>query len=134
VTLTNHGYGMNNWVTIAGAVETAYNGKFQITYVDANTFTYTALSTPSATPATGTITATKDNIDLWCYQNPDLSSFSASSSIVVPDEFESMLASYAEFRYWSAAHKRGKAADADAEFREWLYRLNIRNERLKYGM
>ena len=73
------------------------------------------------------------NIVLWCYQNPDLSSFTSSSSIVVPDEFENMIASYAEFRYWSAAHKRGKSADAEGEFREYLFRLNQRNERMKYG-
>jgi hypothetical protein len=41
-------------VTIAGATETAYNGTFAVTSVTGyNTFTYTALSAPSASPASG---------------------------------------------------------------------------------
>jgi len=40
-------------VTITGATETAYNGSFVIVRTGANTFTYTALSVPSASPATG---------------------------------------------------------------------------------
>jgi hypothetical protein len=44
-------------VAVAGANETAYNGTFTVTSViDAYKFTYTALSTPSATPASGTPT------------------------------------------------------------------------------
>jgi hypothetical protein len=42
-------------VVITGATETAYNGTFTVTNVTGyNTFQYTALSTPSATPASGT--------------------------------------------------------------------------------
>jgi len=41
-------------IRVSGAVETAYNGTFTVvTAPTALTFTYTALSTPSATPATG---------------------------------------------------------------------------------
>jgi hypothetical protein len=41
-------------VTISGANESAYNGTFVVTNVTGfNTFQYTALSTPSATPASG---------------------------------------------------------------------------------
>jgi hypothetical protein len=53
----NHGLQTGEYITIAGAVQTAYNGTFTITRTGATTFTYTAASTPSATPATGTITA-----------------------------------------------------------------------------
>jgi hypothetical protein len=53
----NHGLQTGDYITIAGAVQTAYNGTFTITRTGATTFTYTAASTPSATPATGTITA-----------------------------------------------------------------------------
>jgi hypothetical protein len=45
-------------VTVSGANETAYNGTFTITNITGyNTFQYTALSTPSATPASGTYSA-----------------------------------------------------------------------------
>jgi len=41
-------------ITVANATETAYNGTFTVTSVlDPYRFTYTALSTPSATPASG---------------------------------------------------------------------------------
>jgi hypothetical protein len=43
---------------IAGANETEYNGTFAITATGSNTFTYTVTGTP-ATPATGTITASR---------------------------------------------------------------------------
>jgi hypothetical protein len=86
---------------------------------------YHLIPTPTA--------AGTDNIELYCYQNPDLSSFTSNSSIVVPDKYEGMIAAYAEFRYWSAAHKRGKSSDAEGEFREYLFRLNQQDTRLKYG-
>ena len=42
-------------IAIFGANESAYNGTFTVTGISgANKFTYTALTTPSATPATGT--------------------------------------------------------------------------------
>jgi len=45
-------------ITVSGANETAYNGTFTITNITGyNTFQYTALSTPSATPASGTYSA-----------------------------------------------------------------------------
>ena len=40
-------------VIVSGCTETDYNGTFQATVTDSTHFTYTALSTPSASPATG---------------------------------------------------------------------------------
>jgi hypothetical protein len=48
-----HGLNTGAFVRVAGCVETAYNGIFAVTGSTALTFTYTALSTPTATPATG---------------------------------------------------------------------------------
>lgn len=47
-----------NYIKIAGAVETDYNGTFQITVTDSTHFTYTVPGTPT-TPATGTIVYNK---------------------------------------------------------------------------
>lgn len=55
-TTAEHGFITGADVTISGAVETAYNGRFNIVVIDNNTFTYVTATTPSATPATGTIT------------------------------------------------------------------------------
>jgi hypothetical protein len=53
---TREAHGMQPGVSIivTGATETAYNGTFTVTSCPRfNTFTYTALSTPSASPASG---------------------------------------------------------------------------------
>ena len=58
VTAINHGYANGSTVVINGVTGTSaglFNGSFVITYVDANTFTYTMSSTPSSSPS-GTIT------------------------------------------------------------------------------
>lgn len=55
-TKNSHGFSNGQYVTIAGATQTEYNGTFAISNVTANTFDYTVTGAP-ATPATGTITA-----------------------------------------------------------------------------
>jgi len=55
-TASAHGYTTGDFVTVAGAVESAYNGEFQITVTGASAFTYPVAGSPT-TPATGTITA-----------------------------------------------------------------------------
>ena len=53
-TRESHGIQPGVSITVSGATETAYNGTFTVTSCPRfNTFTYTALSTPSATPASG---------------------------------------------------------------------------------
>lgn len=56
-TLTGHGFSDGDPVVIAGANQQEYNGTFNITVIDVNTFSYTITGSPT-TPATGTITAT----------------------------------------------------------------------------
>ena len=76
-TKTNHGYSDGDPVLIAGADQAGYNGTFNITYVDANTFTY-LVDSATVSPATGTITATGYNESYFpavayaTYQNLDL--------------------------------------------------------------
>lgn len=53
---TSHGFVDKHVLLVAGADQTEYNGEVEITYVDANTFTFTVSGSP-ASPATGTITA-----------------------------------------------------------------------------
>ena len=53
-TRESHGIQPGVSITVSGTTETAYNGTFTVTSCPRfNTFTYTALSTPSATPASG---------------------------------------------------------------------------------
>ena len=55
-TSASHGYSTDNWITIAGATQTDYNGSFRITKIDATRFTYDLGSLTPATPGSGTIT------------------------------------------------------------------------------
>jgi len=57
VTHTAHGMASNDYVQITGASLAANNGVFQITYISANSYSYTMGSTPGSSP-TGTIKAT----------------------------------------------------------------------------
>lgn len=139
VTITTseeHGYYEGYYVTIAGADQSEYNGDFEITEVPSTTtFTYEADTAPSVTPATGTITATRQNIEIWGYKDErtTLDSWGESSSIIVPDNFSDLLVSYAEGRYWSTAHKRGKASDAFAEYESWLDKIKKEDFRRRFG-
>ncbi len=58
-TSSDHSLATGMEVTIAGAVETDYNGTYEITVTDTDEFQYTITGSPS-TPATGTITAAYD--------------------------------------------------------------------------
>lgn len=127
-TTANHGLSDGQYVTISGANETAYNGSFQIIVTSETTFTYTCASTPSATPATGTITYVRNNLELWYFYEPTMPTSSASG-IVIPDKFMSALVAYGEGRYWSMAHKRGKSADAFSEYENWLQKMRAEDSR-----
>ena len=51
-TATNHNLTSGTFVTVSGAVPVEYNGTFSITVVDAVSFTYTMLATPSGSAST----------------------------------------------------------------------------------
>ncbi|MBF0379912.1 MAG: hypothetical protein HQL69_02785 [Magnetococcales bacterium] len=55
VVVANHDFATGDFVTISGATPADYNGSFEITVIDGDTFTYTLSTTPVS--ATGTITA-----------------------------------------------------------------------------
>ena len=123
VTETDHGFSSGDYLTIAGASDSAYNGTFRVkTVADDDTFTYVTTSTISSTSPSGTITATENNIILHYYEYPTAPS-SDSSSIILPDQFLNILVAYAEGRYWSLALKRAKAADAFAEYETLVEKL-----------
>jgi len=54
---TTHGLTTNDWVVIEGCTEGEYNGVWQITYVDVDSYTYQVATTPSS-PATGSPVST----------------------------------------------------------------------------
>lgn len=56
-TSTSHGFSDGDEITISGASQSGYNLTTNITYIDANNFSY-QVSSSTVSPATGTITAT----------------------------------------------------------------------------
>lgn len=129
-TTANHGLSDGMYVTISGATQTEYNGSYQVTVTSDTTFTYTFAGS-ATTPATGTKTYVRNNFELWYYYEPTIPTGN-SSSIIIPDKFMGGLVSYAEARYWSMAHKRGKAADAFTEFESWMDKLRREESRQKF--
>jgi len=130
-TATAHGYLRNDYVTVAGADQSEYNIKGIILSVPSTTtFTY-AVDSGATSPATGTMTVTKDNIEFIYYESPTEPS-TGSSLIYLPDSFSSMATAYAEGRYWSTAHKRAKSADAFIEYETWVNKLNQEDWRRKH--
>lgn len=63
-----HAYLKYSILTIAGANESGFNGDVRILTVTSTTFTYTPLSTPSASTATGTVTSNVTPIGGWTKQ------------------------------------------------------------------
>ncbi len=59
VTSTSHGYVTGEYVLIAGASPSAYNGGWKITVTNATTFTFDIGTATPSSPATGTITSAR---------------------------------------------------------------------------
>lgn len=132
-TTSAHGLSANNYITIAGANETDYNGAYKIDSVPSTTtFTYTVTTTPSS-PATGTITATERNIIYRYYQYPTLMS-SDSDTCLIPDQWVNGIVAYAYGRVCAIDDSRGNAKDGFDEFNETVKQLTTENLRRKvYG-
>lgn len=132
-TAAAHGFLAGQYVTIAGANQSGYNGAVQIISVPSTTtFTY-SVDSGTVSPATGTITATLKNIEYWYYETATEPT-AEGSGIVLPDDYDFIPVAYGEGRYWSSAHKRGKSADAFTEFENGIAQLKRENFRHKFGL
>ena len=60
--VTSHGLTTGSYVTVSGVTPSTYNGTFQITYVDANTFTY-VLTANVLVAGSGTMLITNPSVD-----------------------------------------------------------------------
>lgn len=130
-TSTTHGFSQGHTVTIAGAVESDYNGQIEVLAVPSDTtFTYSVSNSPT-TPATGTITATLNNLEIFYFNNPDLPT-AESDGIIIPDNYVNLIVAYAEGRYWSTAHKRAKASDGFLEYENLV--ADLEKENFRRGM
>lgn len=126
-----HGYSSLDFVTLAGATQTDYNGEFEIQSVPSTTtFTITVDNSPT-TPATGTITVTQRNLVFRYYKKLTLLS-STSSTTDLPDEYAYGLVAFAYARKMQQKGKRGSTADGFDEFNEFLKDLRAEQNRRNF--
>jgi len=132
ITASAHGYSVNQYVLIAGADQSGYNGTFRITSVPSTTTFKVAVDSGTTSPATGTMTVTKKNIVYRYWQKP-VRLTGNSDTIVIPDAYSDCLVAYAYYRKMSAVEgMRGQAADAVEEYNEITKDMVKENNRKKF--
>ncbi len=132
-TSTAHGLEVNNYITIAGANETDYNGSFRVTSVPTTTtFTY-AVSNSPASPATGTITMTERNV-VYRYWQQHTDFTATTDTTIIPDRYSDLLVCFALARLLSGpvGDKRGSMADAMNEYNDLLKNMQKEQNRKKF--
>jgi hypothetical protein len=127
-TATAHGLSNNEFVVIAGADQSEFNGTFKITVVSTTQFTYTLDTSATIATATGTITATKNNIIIRYYFYPAAIT-TTSSTVVVPDQYTEALVAYVWARLAHLDGERGTAEDGFNEFNEIVGEIKKENMR-----
>ena len=130
-TSTAHGYSNYDWVTIAGAGQTEYNGEQQILSVPSTTtFTFT-VDGDATTPATGTMTTTERNI-VYRYWKTTTDLSSGTDVIVIPDRYSDILVAYAMGRKMSTVEDMARTgAEGFEEFNLLLKDMTAEDNRKK---
>lgn len=132
-TSSAHGLEVSNYITIAGADQSDYNGNFRVTAVPTTTtFEYTVENSPTS-PATGTITMQERNVVYRYWQK--CTDFSATTdTTIIPDRFTDVLVSFATARILSGpvGDQRGSMADAMSEYNDILMDMKKENNRKKF--
>lgn len=125
---TAHGLQANDYILIAGADQTEYNGTARVLTVPTTlTFTF-AVDASAVSPATGTITGVWQNLvyRYWRY----VSNLTASTdTIIIPGQFTDILVAYAYGRYGYLDDTRGNAADGFKEYNMILKDLKVENNK-----
>lgn len=130
-TSTAHGLAANNFVTIAGANQTGYNGAFRVLSAPTvTTFTISVAST-TVTPATGTMTATERNIiyRYWSYAT-DLSA--DTDTIIIPNLYADILPAFAYGRLKQTKGLRGSSGDGFEEYNQIYNNMLAEQNRRKF--
>lgn len=132
-TSTVHGLSVNNYVTIAGADQSDYNGAFRVTSVPSTTtFTFEVENEPT-TPATGTITMQERNV-VYRYWRQHTDFSATTDSTIIPDRYTDALVAYALSKKLSGPveDQRGSMADAMGEYNDILANMKKENNRKKF--
>lgn len=127
-TSSAHELQANDYVTIAGADQSEYNGTVRVlTVPSTTTFTF-SVDSGATSPATGTITATWNNI-VYRYWKYSSSLSGESDTIVIPDQWSDILVAYAYGRYGYLDDSRANANDGFEEYNMILKDLKAENNK-----
>jgi hypothetical protein len=130
-TSSAHGYSNHQFITVAGANQSDYNGEQRITSVPTPTTLTFSVSSGATSPATGTITITKRNIVYRYWQYP--TTLTASSTVLIPDQYADCLVAYAFARKVGTVEgMRGTAGDAIEEYNQITSDMRKENNRRKF--
>jgi len=131
-TTAAHGWAVGQHIKVTGASDSKYNltDATILSVPSTTTFTY-AIASGATSPEAGPLSIYERNIEMWYWKYPTLPT-ADTDSIVVPDEYLDLIVAYGEARFWSYAHKRGKAADAFSEFELRLLDLQKENTRKRF--
>ena len=127
-TSTDHGLTVDDFITIAGADQTDYNGVFRLYSTPSETtFTFVITTTP-VTPATGTITITENNGVYNFYKLPTKVT-ATTDTMLIPELFMEAFVAYVKARIDLRDSERGSAGDGFDEFNELIEDLDIENNK-----
>lgn len=129
-TPAEHGYVVDDFVTISGADQTDYNQKVRIHSVPSSTtFTFVFLEgeTPT-TPATGTITVIKNDL-VYKYYKMSSTISSLTDTLLIPDMYLESFVSYVKARIDLRDSERGSAGDGFDEFNTIIEDMDIENNK-----
>lgn len=125
---SDHGYVVDDWVTVAGADQTDYNGEQRIYSVPSTTtFTFITTATP-VTPATGTMTVIKRDVVYNFYKLPTTLT-ALADVLLIPDLFFESFVAYVKARVDLRDSERGSAGDGFDEFNELIQDLDVENNK-----
>ncbi len=131
-TASAHGYSVNQYVTVAGANQSGYNGTFRVVSVP-STVTFTmAVDSGTTSPATGTITVTKRNI-VYRYWARGTRLAENTDTVLIPDAYSDCIVAYAYMKKMGYVEgMRGQAGDAAEEYNQIVMDMTKEDNRKKF--
>lgn len=131
-TSAEHGLQANDYIVIAGADQTGYNGTHRILSVPTDTTLTFTVSSGLTTPATGTITAQHANLVYRYFQT--YNNLSADdTSIILPDRYADILVAYAYGRYGLVDDSRANSVDGFSEYNDLLVAMQREQTRRMFA-
>lgn len=130
-TASAHDLQANDYVTVAGADQSGYNGEFRVLTAPTTTTLTVSVDASTVSPATGTITLVWNNLVYRYWKNYSPLS-DAADTIAIPDRFSDILVAYAYGRYGYVDDSRANSADGFEEYNNILKDIRREQNRMEF--